>query len=29
MITSGWYGNAIAGGKVQEKISQVKKVWGK
>jgi len=28
MITSGWYGDAIAG-KVQEKISQVKKVWGK
>jgi hypothetical protein len=28
MITSGWYGDAMAG-KVQEKIGQIKKVFGK
>jgi len=28
MITSGWYGDAMAG-KVQEKIGEIKKVFGK
>jgi len=28
MITAGWYGDVIAG-KLQEKIGEVKNVWGK